>query len=72
MLIDVKVKTNSSKKEVVKKDSGYIVSLHSSPRDGKANKELIEFLAEYFDVPKSNIEILKGIKGRNKIVSIEK
>lgn len=71
MIINVKVKTNSSKSEVVLKDDIYIVGLHSSPEKGKANSELITILSKYFSVAKSQITIIKGEKSRKKIVVIE-
>jgi uncharacterized protein (TIGR00251 family) len=47
------------------------VHLKSPPVDGKANKELIELLAKKFSVTKSQITILIGLSGRNKLVNIE-
>ncbi len=38
---------------------------------GKANKALIALLADYFDVRENQIEIIKGLKSRNKTISIE-
>ena len=37
---------------------------------GRANKRLLEVLAEHFKVPKSRISILRGTKSRNKIVQV--
>ena len=39
--------------------------------DGKANEELLEFLAEFFGVKKSYVSILRGEKGKEKTVQIE-
>ena len=47
------------------------VKLTSPPHKGKANKQLICVLAKYFNVKKSNVNILKGQSSRNKIISIE-
>jgi uncharacterized protein YggU (UPF0235/DUF167 family) len=38
--------------------------------DGKANQAVIEFLAERLRVPKSNVEIVSGETGRNKLVAV--
>lgn len=38
--------------------------------DGKANKKLIEVLADHFKVKKYNITIVKGHKQREKTVAI--
>ena len=45
--------------------------LNSAPVDGKANEELIESLAGFFSVPKRDITILRGDKGRQKLVLLE-
>jgi len=39
--------------------------------DGKANTRLIALLSGLFDTPKRSIELLKGDKSRNKVVSIK-
>lgn len=49
----------------------YKVYITAPPEDGKANKKLIELLAQYFKVPKSQIRIVKGEMSRNKIIEIE-
>jgi uncharacterized protein len=45
--------------------------LAAPPVDGKANAALIEFLAEYFGVPRRNVTIVSGVKSRAKRVAIE-
>ena len=47
------------------------VYLTAPPVDGKANKALIEFLSEYYKVKKSAVRILRGEKGREKVVEID-
>lgn len=48
-------------------DKKYIkVSVNSKPIDNKANLELIKVISEYFNIPKSNIEITRGLKSRYK------
>jgi len=39
--------------------------------DGRANEALVEFLAEYYHVPKRNVRIASGLKSRRKRVVIE-
>lgn len=71
MRISVRVKPNAKKKEVVVQEGGsFLVRLTVPPIEGRANEQLIEVLAEYFGKPKRDIEILKGLKGRLKIVEI--
>lgn len=47
------------------------VALAAPPVEGKANKELIKFLAKTLKVPPSRISIIRGEKGRTKLVFIE-
>ena len=70
MEIKIKVIPNSSKSEV--KDEGDLIKVHltSPPLEGRANKELIGVLAKYFKVKKSQIEILRGAKNREKIIRV--
>ena len=46
------------------------VGITSEPQKGKANKELIEKISKYFDVPKSNVKIVSGEKSRKKLVEV--
>ena len=45
--------------------------LRSPPDKGKANKELIELVANFFGVSKSNVSIVSGLTSREKTVKIE-
>lgn len=72
MKINVSVLPNSKASEVVKIDeNSYKVRVNAPAVEGKANKRLVEILAEHFNVPKSSVSILKGFKNRNKIVDID-
>ena len=46
------------------------IRLQSPPVDGKANKELVRFLADVLDVSASQVSILSGETGRSKRVRI--
>jgi len=48
------------------------VWLHAEAKEGKANKALIELLADYYGVNKSSVRIVSGLKIKNKIVEIDK
>ncbi len=50
--------------------NSYKIYVTVPPEKGKANKRMIELLADYFKVSKSQIKILKGEISRNKIVEI--
>lgn len=46
------------------------IQLKAPPVDGAANKALVAFLSEVFDVPKSAISIELGASGRTKRVEV--
>ena len=70
--IQVRVKPNARVSELAKDNSGqWIARLKSPPVDGKANRELIELIAEYFKCPKSAVSIKSGASGRVKLVRID-
>ena len=52
-------------------DGTWIARLKSPPVDGKANKELIELVAERFRCPKNTVVIKSGAGGRTKLVKVE-
>ena len=66
----VLVKPGSKQQNFSKDENELTVYLKASPIKGRANKELISFLAEILKLKKSNIELIKGHKSREKVVSI--
>ncbi len=65
------VKPRAKTEEVRKTDEGqYLASVHAPPQQGKANKALIELLANYFSVPKTSVKIIRGQKGRRKLIEV--
>ncbi len=65
------VKTNAKRSALVAvKDRVLHIALHAKPHDGEANAELIRFLAELLQIPKSRIQLCRGHKSRNKVVSL--
>ncbi len=68
----VTVKPRAKTEEVRKTDEGqYMVSVHAPPQEDRANKALIELLANYFSVPKSSVRIIRGQTGRKKLIEID-
>lgn len=47
------------------------VALAAPPVEGRANKALIEFLADLFSIPKTRISILRGETARLKLLHIK-
>lgn len=48
----------------------YKVWLTACPVEGRANRQLVQLLADYFDVAKSNVEIKQGKTAKTKVVII--
>ncbi len=68
MKYEVHVKFHSN--EVYKDGEVIVVGVMVRPEAGKANKEVIEKLAEYFHVPQSAISLLRGHTTRKKIIEV--
>jgi len=71
MLIRVHVTPNAREAKVVKvSEDNFEVRVDERPMGGRANKRLVEILAEHFKVQKSRIIILGGTTTRNKTVQV--
>jgi uncharacterized protein len=69
--ISVTVKPNARSAAITKlTDTEYRASVHAPAESGKANRALIELLADYFCVPKSTITIVRGQFARKKLLKI--
>ncbi len=68
----VKIVPKATKTEIVgiQEDGTIKIRLMSPPVEGQANDELIKFLAEFFRVSQKDIEIVAGLDGRRKLVSV--
>jgi len=72
MLIRVRVIPSARESDIAGRIGSTIRLKVAAPAiDGKANKELCRFLAEYFEVRPRMVKILRGEKGREKTVEIE-
>ncbi len=78
MKINVRIVPNSKKSEIVGEEDNLFgekilrIKVASPPIEGKANKELIKVLSEYYNVSKNNIKILRGDKSRSKVLEINR
>lgn len=70
MLINVRVQPNAKQNKVIEENGRLKVFLTVPPVDGKANKALIELLAEHFKTKRSQIKIIRGEKGRDKVIEV--
>lgn len=71
MLLHITVKPNSKTDQVIHEEDGSIrIKIKAPPVDGKANKYLLRFLADYFDIPRSYVELIKGETNSHKTIAI--
>jgi uncharacterized protein (TIGR00251 family) len=71
LLLDVKVQPGASKNEIIGIKEGRLrIKITAPPEDGKANRELISFLAKTLDCAKRELRILSGEKSRLKTLEI--
>lgn len=69
--IYITVKTNAKEQKVEQvSEKEYRVSVKATPIQGKANIAVVNALAEYFKVTKSEVSITGGYFGKKKIVEI--
>ena len=48
-------------------DAQLKIAVHAPPLEGRANQALIAFLADFFSVPRSNVELISGELSRSKV-----
>ncbi|MCX5711499.1 MAG: DUF167 domain-containing protein [Candidatus Omnitrophica bacterium] len=71
--LTVKVKVNSRVEKVERiNDNEFHLKVKAPAKEGRANEAVVELLSEYFDISKSRITILKGLKSKSKTVEIIK
>ncbi len=71
MRIFVRAKPKVREEKIEKIDeSHYIVSVKEPPLKGQANKAIIRVLADYFNLPQSQIRIISGLTSRQKTIEI--
>jgi hypothetical protein len=62
----------AKRNEVLRLEEGvWHIKIAAAPLEGKANKELVEFLSEILGVSKSRITIEKGATGHRKLIALE-
>jgi uncharacterized protein (TIGR00251 family) len=70
----IRARPGARKSEVtgIMDDGSVKISVAAPPEEGKANAELVRFLAEEFGVGRENVEIVSGGGGRRKAVRIRR
>jgi uncharacterized protein (TIGR00251 family) len=68
----IKVTPNAGRNEIVSLKDGVLhIKIAAPPEKGRANKELIDFLAEKLGIRKSAVLVVKGQTSRHKVIIIE-
>ena len=68
----VRVTPRASKNKVTEllEDGTVKVHIAAPPVDEEANMELLKFLADVLGVPKSRLDIVAGVTGRDKLIAV--
>jgi len=67
----VKVQPRARKNAITGAVGGALkLSLTAPPVEGKANQAVIDFLADFFDIPRSSVTIASGAASRLKLIRI--
>jgi len=71
MRINIKARPNFKEEKVEKiSDTDFIVYVKEPPVQGKANRAIVNALAEYFGIASTRIKIVSGWTSRQKVVEI--
>ncbi|MEK6678367.1 MAG: DUF167 domain-containing protein [Nitrospirota bacterium] len=71
VILPVRIQPRASKDEIVGEYNGALkIKLTSPPVEGEANRRCIEFLSKRFKIAKSQLEIIKGEKSKDKLIKI--
>lgn len=69
--ISVRVYPNAAKNEVAGFADGVLrLKIAAPPMQGKANRELIDFLSQILGVSKSRLAIIRGHASRSKVIVV--
>ncbi|MCS7011412.1 MAG: DUF167 domain-containing protein [Anaerolineales bacterium] len=68
----VRVTPRASRNEIVEVLSDGTIKIHvtAPPVGGEANEAVLKFLAEVLETPVSNLEVVAGANGRDKLISV--
>ena|SRR3989442_954880 len=70
--LSIKVAPGASKTAIVGVEGDFVkIRLAAPPVDGKANRELIDYIAKLLSVPKSKVHIQSGLTSKRKVILVE-
>jgi uncharacterized protein (TIGR00251 family) len=72
-ILSVKVVPNKPESRIayISDDGTIRIEVKAQPIEGKANQELIKFLAKLLGLNKDQVIIMRGANSRNKLIKIE-
>lgn len=71
IVLDIVAQPRSSRRGVVRTGpQGLVIAINSAPDKGKANAELIEYLADVLRVPQAALMIIRGATSGKKSIRI--
>ena len=70
MNLEVKVTAGAKSNSFKFENGAYSIRIMAKAIDSKANKAIIDFLADELNIKKRDVEILKGEKSSKKIIAI--
>lgn len=70
VFIKIRVQPSASRERIECLDGKLKVWVKAPPKDNKANHALVDLLSKRLGVKKSSIKIERGLKDRNKLISV--
>lgn len=71
MRLLIKVRPGAKEEKIERLGAGsFLLSVKARAVEDKANAAAVALLSRYFDIAKSRITIIKGHKGRNKVIEV--
>lgn len=71
-IVNVRVTPHAKQNKIVENDDGVLrVYTNVAPENGRANAAVVEIVSEYLQIPKSRLKIIRGLTGRDKVITID-
>lgn len=69
--IALRVTPRASRDAIDETPEGVVVKVTTPPEDGKANAAVLKLLSKALGVPKTRLVLVRGARGRDKVVRVE-
>lgn len=71
LLLNIILQPSAKKDEIIGVfDHQLKIKIKAPPVEGKANEYAVKFLANFFDIPRSSVELIRGHQSKRKVFSI--